>query len=562
MDWFRVLLLTSVAMVMVTLLARWSTFNQTHPPLQYSTPESVTQNTAADDVIDPPELSTSRAQDAPLPATPKIQHRADPINAEKSRSPNANVVQVQTDVLRLDINLRGGDIEYLALPQYPKQQGKDAPFVLMRKDAQRRFLAQSGLLGLGSSDKNKRLVYQTNQDHYILKENQDVLRIVLQHVSESGITVEKSFTFSRGNYKIHIDYQITNRSSNTWRAVMFGQLQRGDYPDPHQNNNTLSPASFLGIALYTPEKPYTKIKIKNLRKAPIEHVVEGGWIALVQHYFVSAWIPPAKETHTYRAKVHNGNRYVANWISPQYEFLPNSQTKLQADFYAGPKIREDLAALSPILDRTVDYGFLWWIASPLSMVLTWLYGWVHNWGAAIIMLTFLVKLVFFPLSNIGYQSMARMRLMQPKVMAIRERFAQDRPRLSQELMALYKKEGINPMGGCLPILVQMPVFLALYWVLLESVELRHAPFVGWIMDLSVKDPWYVLPVLMGLSMFLQQKMNPAPPDPMQAAVLRWLPPIFTVFFMFFPAGLVLYWLVNNILSMLQQFWVNYQTTRD
>lgn len=553
MDWLRVLLLSSIAVVILLLLQRWAEFNQPHAPKPQAASPAPIYN--AD--VAPPPIATTQIQDAPKP---------DHIPTPATRSPEKPIpeqvplIEVQTDVLHLRINLRGGDIEYLALTQYPKRQHHpEQPFVLMEKTSQHRFLAQSGLLSQNSlTPDDKRPLYHSEQSRYVMEDDQSSLRVSMRYQNRENITVEKSFIFSRKSYRIHITHRIVNHSKQAWHVSMFGQLQRGNYPDPHASGNTLSPGSFLGVALNTPEKPYQKLKFSALSKSPIERTVQGGWIALVQHYFVSAWIPPSRESHQYRASTYNGNRYRASWVGPQHIVPAGAQTVLSADFYAGPKIQKNLKLLSPALDLTVDYGWLWWLAQPLALVLSWLFEQFHNWGVAIIILTFFVKLAFYPLSNMGYRSMARMRLVQPKIMALRESYAQDRQQLSQKMMMLYREENINPLGGCLPILVQMPVFLALYWVLLESVELRHAAFFGWITDLSVMDPWFVLPIMMGISMFVQQKMNPPPPDPTQAAIMRWLPAVFTIFFLFFPAGLVLYWVINNLLSMLQQVFVNYQ----
>jgi YidC/Oxa1 family membrane protein insertase len=544
-------------------MGRWTQFEQRTTALAptaenvAATPTTPTQYTDA-------KPHPEGLEDAPLPSVPPSNKSTEPQLASKTpKLRTGSIIEIKTDVLELQINLRGGDIEYLALPQYPKKEYQKEPLLLMEKNAGRRFLAQSGLLQyprIGQS--NERLNYSAAKDRYFLQEDEDMLRVALHYDSSQGIDIKKYFTLYRGSYKVHVSYEIHNRSPDVWRANMFGQFQRGDYPDPNQESSTFSPASFLGVAMYTPEKPYSKFHLKDLRKTPIKRPVEGGWIAFVQRYFVSAWIPPAGDSHLYRAVAHEGNRYLASWVSPVYEFIPDSKREIGIDFYAGPKIQKDLAALSPALDLTTDYGWLWWLSQPLAFLLNWLHAQLNNWGAAIIALTCLIKLIFYPLSNIGYRSMARMRLVQPRIVTLRERYGSDRQRLSQELMDLYRKEKINPMGGCLPILVQMPVFLALYWVLLESVELRHAPFFGWITDLSVRDPWFVLPVLMGASMFVQQRLNPTPPDPMQAAILKWMPIVFTLFFMFFPAGLVLYWVINNLLSMLQQLWVNLKISQE
>jgi YidC/Oxa1 family membrane protein insertase len=315
---------------------------------------------------------------------------------------------------------------------------------------------------------------------------------------------------------------------------------------------------FLGVAITQPDDRFTKFTFDDLAEEPFKAQLPGGWIALIQHYFLSAWIPNPEQTHTYSARVTPSGFNIAGFTSPALALDPGKSGKTRARFYAGPKDQYRLKEISPYLDLSVDYGFLWWIAQPLFWLLTKFYALVGNWGVAIILLTVLIKALFFKLSAASYKSMANMRRVQPKMVSIREQFADDKQKQSQAMMELYKKEKINPMGGCLPILVQMPVFMGLYWMLMESVELRQAPFILWIKDLSVMDPYFVLPLLMGASMYYMQKLNPPPPDPMQAKIMQWMPVMFTFFFLWFPAGLVLYWVVNNLLSMAQQYVITRQ----
>mgnify|MGYP002682454251 CR=1 FL=1 len=341
------------------------------------------------------------------------------------------------------------------------------------------------------------------------------------------------------------------------------------------NGGSLGIKPFIGFATHTTEEPYHKFTFQKIADTPYKGKTTGGWIALVQHYFISAWIPDAGQENSYEMLKSSTSQNIGRFTTPTLSVAPNTSGSFGAGFYAGPKDQYRLRDISPGLDLTVDYGWLWWIAQPLFALLYFfatgqlhIAGWemslgtgIGNWGVAIILLTVLVKLAFFHLSATSYKSMAKMRKLQPKMLELKERFGEDRQKLSQETMDLYRKEKVNPLGGCLPILIQMPVFLSLYWVLLESVELRHAPFMAWIHDLSVMDPYYVLPLLMGASMFFQQKLNPAPPDPIQAKVFQFMPIIFTVFFLFFPAGLVLYWLVNNVLSITQQWIITRQIER-
>ena len=335
---------------------------------------------------------------------------------------------------------------------------------------------------------------------------------------------------------------------------MFGQLKRDNSADPSADSSGMGMAPYLGAAIHLAEEPYKKVSFDDIadKEFPKQNL-EGGWVAIVQHYFTSAWIPDASQTHSYSMLKAKDDANIVRFTSPQLTVEPGTTGEITSQLYTGPKDQYKLETISEGLELTVDYGILWWIAQPLFWLLTKLYSYLGNWGFAIIAVTVLVKAAFFQLNAKAYTSMANMRKVQPKLVALRERYADDRQKQSQEMMALYKKEKINPLGGCLPILVQMPVFISLYWVLMESVELRHAPFIGYIKDLSVMDPYFILPLIMGVSMFIQQKLNPPPPDPMQAKVMQWMPVMFTFFFLFFPAGLVLYWVVNNTLSIVQQY---------
>ncbi|WP_082878622.1 membrane protein insertase YidC, partial [Oleiphilus sp. HI0067] len=326
--------------------------------------------------------------------------------------------------------------------------------------------------------------------------------------------------------------------------------------DPSQQNS-LGMQSYLGMVLSSAEEPYEKIDFEDMLESPVNQQIQGGWIAFIQHYFISAWIPDSEVVQTYQTRVKNG-RYLMGYISPATVVAPGEKASVGGQLYLGPKIIDRLEATAKNLDLTVDYGWLFFVAYPLFLLLDFLHGLVMNWGVAIILVTVVVKVLFFKLSAASYRSMANMRRVAPKLQQLKEQYGDDRQKMSQAMMDLYRKESINPLGGCLPILVQMPVFIALYWVLMESVQLRHAPFFLWIEDLSVQDPFFVLPILMGISMFIQMQLNPTPPDPMQAKIMKIMPVMMTVFFLWFPSGLVLYWLVNNILSIAQQWYITRQ----
>lgn len=466
-----------------------------------------------------------------------------------------NHVRVLTDTLDVVIDLDGGDIVELALRKFPEAiDAPDIPFMLLEQNTTRTYIAQSGLVGPNGIDNGARARYQASAQEYQQKPG-EALQVDLQWIGDgSGVRVNKQFTFSPDSYIVDINYQVHNNSQKTWQAVPFAQLKRDNSAAPNADNSGFGLQPFLGAALTQPDERFTKLTFADIADEPFKKTLPGGWIAMMQHYFVSAWIPNPDQNHNYSTRHTSSGFNIVGFTSPAVTVNPGESARFGAKIYAGPKDQYSLAAISPHLDLTVDYGWLWWIAQPLFWLLTQIQSVVQNWGVAIILLTVLVKGAFFRLSAASYRSMAKMRKVQPKMQSIREQYGDDKQKQSQAMMELYKKEKINPMGGCLPILIQMPVFISLYWVLMESVELRQAPFALWINDLSVMDPYFVLPLMMGASMFFMQKLNPPPPDPMQAKIMQWLPVMFTFFFLWFPAGLVLYWVCNNLLSMTQQ-WV-------
>ncbi|HAQ89001.1 MAG TPA: membrane protein insertase YidC, partial [Pseudomonas sp.] len=472
---------------------------------------------------------------------------------------SSELIHVRTDVLDVAIDPRGGDIVDLRLPEFPRRQDRpDVPFQLFERSGERTYEAQSGLIGNGPDKATGRPLYSSEQQQYQLGENQDQLVVDLQF-SEDGVNYTKRFTFKRGDYDLGVRYLIDNQSDQAWTGHMFGQLKRDDSKDPSSSTAT-GTATYLGAALWTKDEPYTKVSMGDMDDKSLKKTVEGGWIAWLQHYFVTAWIPAPDQTNLVQTRKDSQGNYIIGFTGPAVSVAPGSQGETYATLYAGPKSQDQLEELSPGLRLTVDYGILWFIAQPIFWLLQNIHALLGNWGWSIIALTIVIKLAFFPLSAASYRSMARMRAVSPKMQALKEQFGDDRQKMSQAMMELYKKEKINPLGGCLPILVQMPVFLALYWVLLESVEMRQAPWMFWITDLSIKDPFFILPIIMGLTMFIQQQLNPTPPDPMQAKVMKLLPIIFTFFFLWFPAGLVLYWVVNNCLSIAQQWYITRKIT--
>lgn len=555
----RIVFIGAVALTMVLLLQRWVIFNN---PTTLGNDIVASQNQSIAEPITPAANNVappnSQTEETLLPKAVTTISRVEKKQRPDNIQADTKWIKIHTDVLEVHINPKGGDIEYWALKQYPQRiETPDQALVLIEKNQHYPFWVQSGLLSKTPFFKDGKIPhYQSKQSTYRFDQDQDRnnLEVTLNYDESNNLQLKKVFVFDCCSYKVQIKHSVSHQKDETYHLSVFGQLQR-TIGSETGNGNLLTPNAFSGVAIGKPQEAYKKFDLDDLNKKPIQHSTINGWIALVQHYFVNAWVPEKDVAYNYRAYIHKNNRFIANVVGPTLEVAAGETKEFTLDFYAGPKNQKNLKELAYGLDLTVDYGWLWWLAQPLSKLLILLESLVHNWGLAIIGLTLVVKLLFYPLSNIGYRSMARMRIVQPKIVELRDRYKDDRQKLSQEMMALYRNHKINPLGGCLPILVQMPVFLALYWVLLEGVELRQAPFFGWIKDLSTMDPWFILPLLMGVSMYVQQKMNPTPADPTQAMIFRWLPIIFTVFFLFFPAGLVLYWLSNNILSMLQQWWI-------
>lgn len=574
----RTLIILGIAVVSYMLILSWQQDYvgveqpQATEPAPVQEPEMPSPQTAADDgsvpgVEDAPPVSS---MSAPAPdATPEPEAVAD-----------ERLISVTTDVLQVDISPRGGDIVRLALPGYPKSaKTPDQPFVLMQRGPERTYVAQSGLVGQNGTDSAEgRPVWRVEKSEWTLDGNDRELNVDLRLVQDNGAEIIKRYTFERGSYLIRLSHIIRNHGDTAWKGHLYGQIKRDGSSDPGSERGGFAPMpTFMGAAWWTEEQKYNKLDLDDIQDDPIKTTQPGGWIAMVQHYFVSAWVPEQDKQHSYQTLYRKASdNYLLRFLSPQETVEPGEEKVLYTELYSGPKIQDRLEAISPGLNMTVDYGWLWFISEPIFHVLVFLQSGeldlfgleldlgvgVGNWGVAIILLTLLIKLVFFKLSATSYRSMAKMRKVAPEMQRIKEQNKNDRQKQSQELMKLYQKEKINPLGGCLPILVQMPVFIALYYVLLESVELRQAPFFGWIQDLSIMDPYFVLPLLMGASMFLQTRLNPTPPDPTQAQIMKWMPVVFTVFFLWFPAGLVLYWLTNNLLSIAQQYVITRNIERE
>ena len=465
------------------------------------------------------------------------------------------LIKIETDVLRAVISTKGGDLRRLEFKEHKGTLDKSKNFVLFQSDADNTYVAQSGLIGReGLPD--HRVTYTASARQYTLMDGAKTLEVRLTAPESDGSKVEQVYRFTRGSYVIDVSYDITNGADKPLQPYGYFQLVRDrKLPD---GDSAMLP-TYTGLAVFTKAEKFQKVAFDDVDKSKTPYSKTGqdeGWVAIVQHYFLSAFLPKDKTPREFYTKKLDGGLYTVGVVITGAAIPAGGKGTVSVPLYAGPQDMTTLEKLAPGLDLVVDYGILTVIAVPLFTVLIWIHGWVGNWGIAIILLTVLIKALFYPLQAASYKAMAKMKVIAPKMQQLKERYGDDRQRMQMAMMELYQKEKVNPMAGCLPIIVQMPVFIALYWVILASVELRHAPFYGWITDLSAIDPWYVLPVLMGASMIIQTRLNPEPPDPIQAKVMKIMPIAFSVFFFFFPAGLVLYWLVNNVLSIAQQWQIN------
>ena len=506
----------------------------------------------------PPQSVQKTDQDIP-DITPKVSTDIPEQVTEKVvATPSERQIQITTDVLELNIDTLGGDIVHLSLPAFGENRADPkSHYVLFDESLKRFYIAQSGLVGEDGPDIRGvgRGVYTAETRSAALAEGQQTLTVDLKTRTASNVDIIKRFTFKRGSYLIDVEYLIYNQGTHEYKAHSYGRLKRKPEKSSGGGFLGMGVQTFTGVALYTPETPYKKFSFSDVEKKPFEENVKGGWAAMIEHYFLGAWIPDANNENRYQTSMLADGMASIGFVSPAIVVKPGEEVSVKSALYAGPQDTDYLAGLSKGLELTVDYGILWPICKPIFWLLETIFSFVGNWGWSIILTTIVIKALFYSLSARSYRSMGAMRKVQPKMQALKEQYADDKQKYSQAIMALYKQEKINPLGGCLPVVVQIPVFIALYYVLLGSVELRMAPFALWITDLSAKDPFYVLPVLMGISMFVQQKLSPAPPDPVQAKVMMLMPIFFTVLFSSFPAGLVLYWFVNNVLSIAQQWYI-------
>ncbi len=548
MDFQRPILIIAIAAVSLTLLVKWNDFHQSHKPIPLAS--SASTSALSSDAPAAPEKLSSAGDQADVPTITSAAAVATARHEQR-------LVEVFTDTLQLRIDTVGGDIVMAALRDYPATLGHiDEPLVILMQSDEQLYIAQSGLVGENGTDKGtSRPRFSSEKTRYDMDANSNTLTVDLKAEGDNGIGIIKRYVFTRKEHLITVEYVINNNSNQIWRANFYGQIKR-DTKEPVSQTSGLGMKPFLGAATTTSEKNYFKMTFGEMTEKPLKETIKGGWIAMVQHYFISAWIPDSASTNQfYTTHQAASDTYLLGFTAPQTEVAPGTTGAVSAQFYVGPKDVYRLEKLAPYLDLTVDYGWLWWIAKPLFWLMHTIHGLIGNWGWAIIGLTVVVKAVFLWPSTLSYKSMSVMKKLAPKMQELKESYGENPTKLREEMFKLYQKEKANPMLGCLPMIIQTPVFIALYWSLMESVDLRQAPFMGWIVDLSAQDPYFVLPLLMGVSMWVQQKLNPPQADPMQQRIFQMMPIIFTGMFLFFPSGLVLYMLVNNLISMTHQYFV-------
>lgn len=527
MDNQRTLLFAALAFISILIWQAWQK--------DYVIPQPIVETEVAAQTSDVPKAETSFDG-----AGNVIQ------SAEKTLKQGVKI-HVKTDVYDLEINTLGAGISHLELSQYPLTKGIDQPVVLLKKEPAKVFVIESGLIAERGDNPNHHALWSSSKNEYLLTD--DSLSVPLVWNNGNGLTVTKTYVFTKGSYKIDVLTRVENHGGASWSAREYLQIKRNDFEDKKSNSMIYT---YTGGVIYTEDEKYQKYDFGDMEDENLSVSTVGGWAGMIQHYFGVAWVPEKNNQYSYYTKALKDGLYVIGAYSPNKEVQPGETKTFSSALFAGPKLHEQLLTTATGLELMVDYGKLTIIAEPIFWLLSFFYDFVGNWGVAIIMVTFTIKAIFFKLSEKSYKSMAHMKIVQPRIVALKERYGDDKQKLNQAMMELYKTEKINPLGGCLPILVQIPVFISLYWTLLESVELRQAPFALWIDNISAADPYFILPVIYGITMFLQQRLNPAPVDPMQKKMMQMLPIMFTGFFAFFPAGLVLYWIVNNVLTIIQQ----------
>lgn len=541
----RILLYVLLALLGFMLFQAWQ---HDHPPVAEPEPQAKAMS-----------IAQSTPPSAAVPATTApAQPTAITAGAKQT---TGQLITVTTDVLEVQIDTQGGDMVQSKLLHYPESLGSSQSFILLNNDEKTRYIAESGLLSPEGPDTTAgQALFTAAQTTYTLAPDQNQLQVTLNW-NKNGLSIAKIFTFTRNSYEVKVSYKVDNQSSQSWSGQLYTQLARTDTP-PASHGGLVNLATYFGAAVGSEKKAFQKITFKDMKNNNFNQVTQDGWAAMIQHYFIGAWIPDKTATSTYYSQVTPTGLYSIGMLGTPFTVTPKSTGSTEAKLYIGPALTERLEKAAPGLQLTIDYGWFWFISAAIFWLMQKIYNVVGNWGWSIVLVTVIIKLLFYQLSAKSYRSMSMLKNLQPKIEALKERFGEDKQKLTQATLALYKEEKVNPMSGCLPILIQIPVFIALYWVLIESVELRQAPFILWIHDLSQHDPYYILPVLMGISMFLQQRLNPPPPDPLQAKIMMLMPVIFTVLFANFPAGLMLYWFVNNTLSFLQQWHIMHRLNKE
>lgn len=524
-----------IGLVLVSFLL-WQQWQIDYGPQPVATQEQI----AEDSVPNATNATASGNQDVPTATRDAVLDQKPDIQRQ--------LITVKTDTLDLVIDTLGGDVTSAKLLKFPLEIDSDDPTVILSSEQGLTYIAQSGLVGSAGPDSNPegRPVYSAHASSFVLEG--ETLTVPLSFTSQDGVVYTKSFVFSRNSHTVEVKYDVNNTTESTISFQQYGQLKQ----HTGRKGGSMFMPTYRGAAYSTQEDRYKKHDFSDFEDENLRISTKGGWVSMIEHYFVSAWVPPQDQNNNIFSGLNNQNQATIGYTGISVSVAPGETKTISSYLYVGPKDQDVLAELARGLDLTVDYGFLWWLAQPLFGLLSIIQGFVVNWGAAIIIITIIVKGLMYPLTKAQYESMAKMRALAPKIQALKDRYGDDRQKMSQGMMDLYKKEKTNPMGGCLPLLLQMPIFLALYWVLLESVELRHADFIFWINDLSVMDPYFVLPVLTGASMYLLQKLNPVTiQDPMQQKIMQYMPVVMSVFFLWFPAGLVLYWLISNVITIVQ-----------
>lgn len=551
MDFQRIVLFGAIGLVLAMLWYKWGVFQAQYTP----------QNSSQIDLITEQGGKPLAAQDIPnAPLVTRPAHTDALPEVETGVSIFAPSIRVTTDLVRAQIDPHGGDLISLELLAYPVSVDmQDVPFSMMYRDANELFIAQSGLIGSGEREyPNHGVTYSVATYEYDLG-NQEQLEVVLDWVAPDEVEYQKIFRFKRNSYRIEVDFRVRNRSAQPWQGFVYGQLKQTEIVQKNSLGFLGALPSYYGAAIYTEQEKYEKVSYDDMRDSVLDVSTTSGWVSMLQHYFVAAWLPVGADDYEFFSGVSDApqTQYRIGYKTTQPVHIdPGSIGEINTVLFVGPKEQDRLRKQNTKgLLLTVDYGWFTPIAAPLFWLLNKIHGVVGNWGWSIILLTLLIKAVFYPLSATSYKSMAKMKRLQPRLQTLKERYGDDKQRFQKEMMQLYKAEKVNPAGGCLPILVQIPVFISLYWTLLESVELRQAEFIFWLNDLSIPDPYFVLPLVMGASMLAQHFLNPAAIDPLQRKIMLAMPIVFTVFFLWFPAGLVLYWVANNLLSIAQQYYV-------